>query len=352
MPSSDLVRRGQGAPALPEDKVLRVVKQFFSRRSPYTVEGYRQDMIRFAEYLQLVERGATKETREQALNDVARHLFSLSAVDANYTVMQYVAYMEEQSVAPATINRRLAALRSFVKLGQVLGAISWSLGVRGVKAQKMRDVAGPTVEQVRAMMAAARAQTPAPRACRDTAILALFFTLGLRGVEVRELMLEHLDLAQRRVLVRGKGRAERAPQTFPPYVTEALQAWLRHRGVGPGPLFFSLSSHKSTGVGLTRKSVWTIIKTLGDKVGIRAWPHGLRHTAITETLEMLGGDVRKTRQFSRHERVQTVMDYDDARRDVAGDISGRLAQRLSAPLLPKLEHLNVHTTQTYEALDG
>ncbi len=316
------------AVTLPEDKVHRVMEQFFARRSPYTIEGYRQDLARFAEHL--AGKPAVATNRDLAIAEATRYLFGLSAVDANYVVMQYVAKLEADGVAAATINRRLAALRSLVKLGQILGAVSWTLGVRGPKSKKMRDVRGPTIEQVQAMLAAARLQ-PQPYAARDVAVLGLLFALGLRGVEVRELQLEHVDLAGHRLMVRGKGRSERAPQSFPPLIEEALQIWLRHRGSAPGPLFVSLGPRKSTKEGLSRKSIWQIVHDLGAKVGIRAWPHGLRHAAVTESLEMLGGDVRAVRQFSRHERVQTVMDYDDARRDVAGSIADQLAQRMTAP---------------------
>lgn len=347
MKTSALVPR-ESTLILPEDKVLRVMTQFFARRSPYTIEGYRQDLLRFAEHLGLATRGAGKEEREKAVAAATRHLFGLSAVDANYAVMRYVAEMEDKKIAPATINRRLAALRSLVKLGQVLGAITWTLGVRGVKSQKMRDVRGPTVEQVRQMMAAAQKQKPPARAARDTAMLALFFTLGLRGVEVRELKLENINFEKSSINVRGKGRSERAPQTFPTYVQEALHAWLQHRGDAPGPLFTSLGRRKSTAAGLTRKSVWSVVQKLGAQVGIKAWPHGLRHSAVTESLEMLNGDVRAVRRFSRHERVQTVMDYDDARQDVAGDIAEKLAQRLMSTIPQKLAgHTDIKMTQRY-----
>jgi len=38
---------------------------------------------------------------------------------------------------------------------------------------------------------------------------------------------------------------------------------------------------------------------LGARAGIRARPHGLRHTAITSALDAFNGDYRKTRAFSR-----------------------------------------------------
>lgn len=333
-PEKALVPLRTSALILPTDKAQRVVSQFFSRRSAYTIEGYRQDLQRFAEYLELVRRGDSREERERGIAEATRHLFALTAVDANYTVMQYVTWMGDAKAAPATINRRLSALRSLVKLGQMLGAVTWSLGVRGVKAQKMRDVRGPTVEQVRQMLGAARAQPPA-RAARDVAMVTMFFTMGLRGVEMRELRLEHVDFDRGRIAVRGKGRTERSPQTFTGHVDEALREWLKYRGDAPGPLFLAIGRRKSTAAGLTRTSVWKIVKQLGAKMGIKAWPHGLRHSAITESLELLDGDVRAVRHFSRHERVQTVMDYDDARRDVAGSIAEKLAQRLlAAPTLP------------------
>jgi integrase/recombinase XerC len=43
----------------------------------------------------------------------------------------------------ATINRRLAALRSLVKLTNTLGLVSWTLAVENVKAQAYRDTRGP-----------------------------------------------------------------------------------------------------------------------------------------------------------------------------------------------------------------
>lgn len=311
----------------PEDKVLRVMQQFFARQSPYTIEGYKQDLMRFAEFLG-ADIGTGPEKQEETRSALARKLFAMKAVDANYTVMQFISHMQQQDMAPATINRRLAALRSLVRLGNILGAVNWTIGVRGVKSKSMRDMRGPTVEQVKQMMQAAQEQKDPARAARDAAMLALFFTMGLRGVEVRELRVEDVDWDLGRVFVRGKGQTEREPLTLPEYVHDALDGWLQLRGSLPGPLFVSLSPRKSTAKGLSRSSVWKIVSSLGEAVGIKAWPHGLRHAAVTESLEMLNGDVRAVQKLSRHKNIQTVMKYDDQRRDVGGDIASQLADRL------------------------
>ena len=56
-------------------------------------------------------------------------------------------------------------------------------------------------------------------------------------------------------------------------------------------------------------------------------PHGLRHLAITEALDLTNGNVRAVRHFSRHSSVETLLCYDDNRTDMAGKISRILAAR-------------------------
>ena len=66
-----------------------------------------------------------------------------------------------------------------------------------------------------------------------------------------------------------------------------------------------------------------MVTRLGDRAGLqrKALPHGLRHQGITRLLDLVGGDVRKVQRFSRHAKIETVMRYDDHRRDDAGALS-------------------------------
>ncbi len=57
-------------------------------------------------------------------------------------------------------------------------------------------------------------------------------------------------------------------------------------------------------------------------------PHGLRHAAITEALDLLGGDVRRVQRFSRHRDVRVLNAYDDNRQDLAGEVARIVAANL------------------------
>jgi integrase/recombinase XerC len=79
---------------------------------------------------------------------------------------------------------------------------------------------------------------------------------------------------------------------------------------------------------MTGSAVYQAVRLLGEAVGVRARPHGLRHSAITEALEATNGNVRAAQAFSRHANVATVMIYDDARQNLGAAVAARVAERV------------------------
>ena len=69
-----------------------------------------------------------------------------------------------------------------------------------------------------------------------------------------------------------------------------------------------------------------MVRGLGERAGLRARPHGLRHAAITRVLDLSGGDVRAAQTFSRHRKIEILLRYDDCREDLAGRLARRLAE--------------------------
>lgn len=309
------------------------MQDFLRSQTENTRVAYRQDLLFIARVLGFRTtaehpRGSPEKTmgETKTLEEFSRWLFTRTPVEANSAVVSVLTEARAVKAAAATVNRRLAALRSLLRLARSLGMVTWSIEIKGVRGGKRREMHGPEIHEVKQLLTTAKAQLGA-RGARDLAILSLLFMRALRSVEVRELDLEHVNLIKRKLLIRAKGASERTSETIPIAAVAALREWLKWRGDQPGPLFISFDSRRQNGR-IPRSSFWRLVKELGEASGIEVRPHGLRHTAITKGLDLTNGDVRTVRAFSRHAQVQTVMDYDDARTDAGGDIADRVAALL------------------------
>jgi integrase/recombinase XerC len=291
----------------------RLLDAFLAGRSAATLRCYAGDLRDFASFL-----GVT--TPEAA---VGRLLAGGSGL-ANELALRYKAHLISRGLAAATVNRRLAALRSPVKLGRTLGLTNWTLEVEGMKAEAYRETRGPGRAGFRQLLEQLAGRTD-PKATRDRAVLRLLFDLGLRRAEVCSLDLGDLDRAEGVLWILGKGRTQKERLTMPAPTLAALEAWLSVRGEEPGPLFTSLDRAKKGSGRLSGAAVYQLVRGLGERLGLRARPHGLRHAAITEALDLTGGNVRAVQRFSRHKNLQTLLRYDDNRLDLAGDIARRIA---------------------------
>jgi integrase/recombinase XerC len=103
-----------------------------------------------------------------------------------------------------------------------------------------------------------------------------------------------------------------------------LAAWLSVRGVPSGPLFTALD-RASGGRRLTGMGLYLVVRQLGEGVGLRVRPHGLRHAAITRALDLTGGDIRSVQKFSGYKDVRLLQRYDDNRQDLGGAVARQLA---------------------------
>jgi integrase/recombinase XerC len=116
-----------------------------------------------------------------------------------------------------------------------------------------------------------------------------------------------------------------------PTVVRVLQAWLAKRGTLPGPLFVQVGKggRLLDGCRLSGDGVHHIVTTIGARLGVKLWPHGLRHAGITAALDATHGDVRAVREFSGHASIETVLRYDDNRRDLGGKVAGKVMQQVA-----------------------
>ena len=318
MDSHELARPSTNSPITLRPGLSEILKDWLSSLSERTRAAYQQDLSDFARF-------AGQGDDVSAL----RALIEGGQAGANLTALRYRTHLAERKLAPATVNRRLAALRSAVGLLRAAGVVSWPLEVKPLKAQKYRDTRGPGVAGVRALLRATGGD--GPKSLRDRALLHLLFDLGLRRGEVVSLDLEHVDLPGRRLLVMGKARGgEREPVTMPTPAIEALRDYLASRGnPTTGPLFVN-ADHRAKGPErLTGDGVRWVVAELAKRAGLGVVrPHGLRHAAITAALDA-GRDVREVLRFSRHKDPRTLLHYDDSRKDMAGDVAAAVASLIS-----------------------
>jgi integrase/recombinase XerC len=98
-------------------------------------------------YRLLASKASTRQAYAQDLADFARFLGADSSQAAalqllaggpglaNQLVHDYLVQLRQRGLASATINRRLSALRSLVRLARLFHLISWTLELPGEKAR-------------------------------------------------------------------------------------------------------------------------------------------------------------------------------------------------------------------------
>src|SRR6202166_1067208 len=161
-------------------------------------------------------------------------------------VTRYRIHLEDQRLAPGTINVRLAAVRRLAYEAADSGLLSPELaaGIRRVKGAKklgMRLGNWLTVEEARSLWQLPRADCLKGK--RDRAILAVLLGCGLRRGELIDLT---SDLIQRREdhwaivdLIGKAGHVRTVP--MPEWVKRTIDEWLNAADIREGKLFRCVS---------------------------------------------------------------------------------------------------------------
>jgi len=241
-----------------------------------------------------------------------------------YHFQLYRDHLIEQGKASATVNRRLVAVRSFMK---------WAVAAKLVDHNPLDVVKLPKIqtesptqafddEEVSRMLAAPDVDTPTGNLHR--LCMVLLFHLGLRRSELTSLRL--MDFQQQRghftVRVHGKGDKVRLIPVNDHVRAElhGYYARLARLGVKLAPDEWLLQTNplKRRGQRLDGSTVYRLIEKYARELGInkKVSPHSCRATVISHLLDTQLTPIRDVAIFAGHANVTTTERYDKRRQNL------------------------------------
>ena len=253
------------------------------------------------------------------LNQVSVQQFLvLERSKAVQLVLKFRRYlMTQRKLKPASMNRKINAIKALAKYAYDVGVCQWKLDVDALKQGKVevyRDTRGVPPEDIQKILSYPDRSTMLGK--RDYAMLQLLWGNGLRRAEVINLNIDDVDLGDRSLWVKGKGNSDTLQIKMNNSTVEAVDEWLICRlsyySSGDDSLFISLSNI-NRGKRLCAQTLYNLVNEISKAVNItkKMSPHRVRHSAITTVLERNQGNIRKAQSFSRHADPKTLIIYDD-----------------------------------------
>ena len=279
----------------------------------------------------------SQRSYRRSIDDFVRWYCSEPRLSFNKTVViRYRIHLEDQLLAPGTINVRLAAVRRLAYEAADTGLLSPELaaGIRRVKGSKKLGIRlgnWLTVEEARALWQIPSAYSLKGK--RDRAILAVLLGCGLRRGELIQLTLEHL---QRREdhwaivdLIGKAGHVRTVP--MPEWVKRIIDEWLNAADIRQGKLFRCVSRKGTVwGTEITEKVVWHVVKEHAKKLGVsKLAPHDLRRSCARLCHDS-GGELEQIQFLLGHVSVQTTEKYLGCKQRLRHAVNDRIGIEPSA----------------------
>jgi len=216
----------------------------------------------------------------------------------------------KQELARSTIRLHFSALRSFYK---------YLVSRYGLPKSPVAEIQLPKLErQLPVVMTLSQIeqllelpakiprekQAPPWQALRDTAVLELFYSTGLRLAELAALEVRDLENLSDTLRVVGKGSKERLVP-IGSHAMKAIEAYRQAAKVTDGPLFVSKLRKR-----LSTRSINSLLKKYlrHSDIPFNITPHKLRHSFATHLLDA-GADLRSVQALLGHSSLSTTQIY-------------------------------------------
>jgi integrase/recombinase XerD len=257
--------------------------------SRHTLAAYRRDLADFDRFL---ARGGHRLTDVRADN-----------------VVSYLEHARARGLKPASIARRLAAVRGLYRHLVREDAVT-----RDPTEHLVTPRAGRPLPKILTREAAAALVEAfdgvEPRTVRDRTLLEVLYATGMRASECLGLRLEDVNLNAGYAVCTGKGRKQRlvplgehAVAWLSRYLRDARPSFTRTKDCGR--LFVN-----PRGGALSRQSLWIVVRRAATAAGLRRTisPHVLRHSFASHLLEG-GADLRSVQALLGHADIGTTQIY-------------------------------------------
>lgn len=269
-----------------------------------TVENYGRYLSRYFEFSKLK---SPKDITDESIREFRLFL--------NRQAGTKVRGQSQSTLKKNTQNYHLIALRVFLKYLMKLDISALSPERIELAKVKERNLDLITQEELSRLLKAptVKGEKKEPvdetRTLRDSAVLELLFSTGLRVSELASLNRD-LDLSKDEFSIRGKG--EKVRVVFLSEVAKsAIKKYLAKRKDMEEPMFVQLSDiNKSKATRLTTRSIERMVKYYAIKAGIskKVTPHVIRHVFATDLLSN-GADIRSVQTMLGHANIATTQIY-------------------------------------------
>ncbi len=255
-----------------------------------TLESYQRDLKKYVAFLQKNNVQCFKETSRKQISD-------------------YLNLQQENGLAPSSIGRSLASLRSFYQFLLKEQFIQENPAIE-LETPRMEKKLPHVLSFSDIELLLEQPQTNCEIGTRDKAMLELIYATGIRVSELVSLNLNHANIKMGFLRCDGKGGKERmiplgsvAIHCLQDYLARSRRKLLKNQD--EKALF--LNQH---GKRLTRQGFWKILKKYVLRAGINAeiTPHTLRHSFATHLLEN-GADLRSVQEMLGHADISTTQIY-------------------------------------------
>ena len=277
--------------------------------------SWESSILGFKSYLQL-ERSLSTNSVDAYIRDVKKlETFAkkkkISELNINKSdLSDFVSNISKEGISARSQSRIISGIKAFYKyliMEDYITADPTQLLESPKIGMKLPDTL--SIEEIDKLIAAIDLSTEQGE--RNRAMLEILYSCGLRVTELITLKLSNVSFVEGFIKVIGKGNKERlAPigKTALKYLTIYINEVRNHQDIQKGHEDIIFLSRR--GKQLTRVMIFTIIKQLAEKIGLKKKisPHTFRHSFATHLIQG-GADLRAVQEMLGHESITTTEIY-------------------------------------------